>query len=103
MKRFILLSVAAVACVFASGYTATGFKLTDSAIYPATVRDVTVTVPDAYRSGMNAGVFVGLDGILCNAPEVIDSLIASGEMPVTVGGVGQPSTVRYASGKVMRF
>lgn len=79
------------------------FTLSDSAIYPGTTHDVVVTVPDAYSPGTPACLYVGLDGILCDAPAVIDSLIASGEMPVTIGVFVQPGVVRDAGGNVLRY
>ena len=57
----------------------------DSAIYPETRREWKVYVPVQYDGKTPACVLVGLDGILFNATTVLDNLIASGEMPVTIG------------------
>ena len=56
-----------------------------SKIFPGTVRDYWVYVPKQYDSATPARVYVGQDGLKFNAPAVFDTLIAAGEMPVTVG------------------
>lgn len=71
--------------------------------YPGTEREVQVYVPDAYDGTSAACLYVGLDGILCNAPHVIDSLIAAGKMPVTIGVFVQPGVIRDKQGNVLRY
>jgi gluconolactonase len=56
-----------------------------SKVFPGTVRDYWVYVPQQYDPAKPACVFVCQDGIQYNAPAVFDQLIASGEMPVTIG------------------
>lgn len=74
-----------------------------SGCYPGTERDVEVYVPDAYDGEQRACLYVGLDGILCNAPDVMDSLIAAGKMPVTIGVFVQPGVIKDKDGNVVRY
>lgn len=74
-----------------------------SSHYPGTERDVEVYVPDAYDGKQPACLYVGLDGILCNAPNVMDSLIAVGKMPVTIGVFIQPGVIKDNDGNVVRY
>ena len=60
------------------------FELTDSKIFPNTVRTITVYIPAAYKGDKPACVYVGLDGLSFNAPTVFDNLIAQHAMPVTI-------------------
>lgn len=71
--------------------------------YPGTEREVQVYVPDAYDGSREACLYVGLDGILCNAPQVMDSLIAAGKMPVTIGVFLQPGVIKDKDGNVLRY
>lgn len=71
--------------------------------YPGTTRTYQVYVPDQYDGTTPACLYVGLDGVLCNAPAVIDSLIAAGKMPVTIGIFLQPGVIRDAQGEVIRY
>ena len=48
-------------------------------------------------------VYVGLDGVLCNAPAVMDSLITIKKMPVTIGIFLQPGAIRDTQGEVIRY
>lgn len=61
------------------------FKFDNSTIFPGTSRDVSVYVPAQYKADKPACVYVNQDGIHWNAPTVFDNLIASKEMPVTIG------------------
>lgn len=71
--------------------------------YPGTEREIEVYVPDAYDGKTPACLYVGLDGILCNAPNVMDSLIAVGKMPVTIGVFLQPGVIKDSDGNVLRY
>jgi gluconolactonase len=73
------------------------FDLTDSKIFPGTVRTITVYVPAAYKGGKPACVYVGLDDLGFNAPTVFDNLIAQHAMPVTIGIGLSPGVVSSAS------
>ncbi|XZE21049.1 SMP-30/gluconolactonase/LRE family protein [Pirellulaceae bacterium SH449] len=60
-----------------------------STIYPGTVRDYYLYVPQQYEPSRPACTFIVQDGINrareWKLPTVMDNLIASGEMPVTIG------------------
>jgi gluconolactonase len=72
------------------------FKLTDSKIFPDTVRTITVYVPAAYQGDKPACVYVGLDGLGFDAATVFDNLIAQHAMPVTIGIGVSPGVVEPA-------
>lgn len=74
-----------------------------SEIYPMTSRDYWVYIPAAYDASKPACLFVCLDGITYNAPTVFDNLIATGQMPVTIGVFVSPGVVRDADGGVIRY
>ena len=78
-------------------------EFNDSKIYPATRREWKVYVPVQYDGTTPACLLVGLDGILFNATTVLDNLIASGEMPVTIGVFVQPGVSYDADGNVLRY
>ena len=75
----------------------------EDSIYPGTTRTYQVYVPDQYDGTTPACLYVGLDGVLCNAPAVMDSLIAIKKMPVTIGIFLQPGVIRNAQGEVIRY
>jgi enterochelin esterase-like enzyme len=65
---------------------------TDSKIYPGTTRDWWIYVPSQYKAETQAHVMVFCDGSgfvkddgNFRVPTVFDNLIASGQMPVTIG------------------
>ena len=65
---------------------------TESKIYPGTTRDWAIYVPAQYDKAKSANVMVFQDGMgmvkadgQYRVPVVFDNLIASGEMPVTIG------------------
>ena len=61
------------------------YSFNQSKIFPGTIRDYWVYVPKQYDPQKPACVYVNQDGIQYKAPEVFDQLIASKEMPVTIG------------------
>ncbi|ADG67988.1 SMP-30/Gluconolaconase/LRE domain protein [Planctopirus limnophila DSM 3776] len=63
----------------------TKHQFRSSKIFPGTVRDFWVYVPQQYTGERPAALYVNQDGIQYNAPAVFDQLIASGDMPVTIG------------------
>lgn len=75
----------------------------DSKIYPMTTRDYWIYIPAAYDASKPACLFVCLDGITYNAPTVFDNLIATGQMPVTIGVFVNPGVVRDSEGGVIRY
>lgn len=74
-----------------------------SEIYPMTSRDYWIYIPAAYDASKPACLFVCLDGITYNAPTVFDNLIATDQMPVTIGVFVSPGVVRDADGGVIRY
>ena len=78
-------------------------EFNESKIYPETRREWKVYVPVQYDGVTPACLLVGLDGILFNATTVLDNLIASGEMPVTIGVFVQPGVSYDADGAVLRY
>ena len=70
-----------------------------SQIFPGTTRDWWIYVPAQYQADTPASVMIFCDGAgfvkeggAWNTPIVFDNLIASGEMPVTIGIFIQPGT-----------
>jgi Enterochelin esterase and related enzymes len=78
-------------------------EFSDSKIYPETRREWQVYVPVQYDGITPACLLVGLDGILFNATTVMDNLIASGQMPVTIGVFVQPGVSYDSDGNVLRY
>ena len=62
-----------------------------------------VYIPEQYDGKRPAALYVGLDGVLCRAPQVMDSLIAAGKMPVTIGVFLQPGIIKDDNGTVLRY
>ena len=75
----------------------------NSNIYPNTKRAFQVFVPKQYDGKTPACLVVGLDGNLFNAITVIDNLIKTGEMPVTIGIFIQPGISYNEDGSVARY
>ena len=105
-NRYLILALAVLMMSMNAGaYEIIKFHLASSSggYYPGTERDVEVYVPDAYDGRTPACLYVGLDGILCNAPNVMDSLIAACKMPVTIGVFVQPGVIKDKDGNVLRY
>jgi len=62
----------------------------DSVIFPGTVRDVTVFIPAQYDGSKPACVYVKTDGYHPKEQPLLETLIASKEIPVTVGVFVRP-------------
>lgn len=104
MKRILTTFIALVTMVVTSvGFTRIEGSLTESAIYPGTCHEYIVTVGEAYQPGSPAGLYIGLDGILCDAPAVMDSLTAEGVMPPMIGVFIQPGKIVDGEGNVVRY
>ncbi|MDE6135636.1 MAG: hypothetical protein K2F79_08685 [Muribaculaceae bacterium] len=78
-------------------------RVEDSASYPSTVHSFKVSVPEVYSPAAGACLFVGLDGILCDAPRRIDSLMAVGDIPPMIGVYIEPGVVATPEGQVLRY
>ncbi len=79
------------------------FTMDDSSLYPGTEREILVYVPQQYRDTAPACLLVCMDGILYDATTVLDNLIASGEMPVTIGVFINPGVVYDENNQVVRY
>lgn len=106
--RYLLFPVfyfISLATIFAANYK--GEIITDSLhqskIYPGTMHEYKIYIPQEYDGEKPACLYLGLDGILYNAPAVMDSLIASGDMPVTIGVFVQPGVIKDVDGNVIRY
>ncbi len=78
-------------------------KIENSTIYPVTKREFQVFEPQQYDGTKPACLVVGLDGNLYGAITVIDNLIATGEMPVTIGIFLQPGVSYNEDGTIARY
>ena len=105
MTRRLILFLYLMATVMTAiaGHTLIDGVLEQSSIYPGTVHTFQVYIPDQYNGKKEAALYVGLDGVLCNAPQVMDSLIAVGKMPCTIGVFLQPGVIRDDEGTVLRY
>ena len=74
-----------------------------SVFYPQTKRTYWIYVPKTYTPEQPACLYVGMDGISFDAPTVFDNLIATGEMPVTIGVFVAPGIVYDKQGEPIRF
>jgi len=66
------------------------FQFTQSKIFPGTVRDVTVFIPAQYDCKKPACVYVKTDGFNPREKTLLETMIATKEMPVTVGVFVRP-------------
>jgi enterochelin esterase-like enzyme len=104
IRRFLLLTaIAVVACTATASHVLLDGVLEQSTIYPGTVHTFQVYVPDRYDGKRPAALYVGLDGVLCNAPAVMDSLIAERKMPMAIGVFLQPGIIKDSVGTVLRY
>lgn len=107
MKKIFSFAVLLVMAIMSQAASYKGILITDSLcgsdIYPGTVHEVKVYIPQEYDATRPACLYFGLDGILYNAPAVMDSLINARKMPVTIGVFIQPGLVKDENGKVIRY
>ncbi len=69
------------------------FVFTQSKIFPGTVRDVTLFIPAQYDVGKPACVYVKTDGYNPREKTMLETTIATKEIPVTVGVFVKPGTL----------
>ena len=69
------------------------FSFTQSKIFPGTVRDVTVFIPAQYDPSKPACVYVKTDGYNPREKTLLETMIATKEIPVTVGVFVKPGTL----------
>lgn len=102
MKNLLSLILLAAAWTASAGNVIFTDTLRRSVIYPGTTHEIKISVPDNVGSS-DVPLFMGLDGILCRAPEVLDSLAAEGVIMPTVGVYLQPGIVCDTAGRVLRY
>jgi len=68
-------------------------RFTESRVYPGTVREVTVFVPAQYDAARAACVYVKTDGYNPREKQLLETMIATREIPVTVGVFVRPGTL----------
>jgi enterochelin esterase-like enzyme/sugar lactone lactonase YvrE len=73
--------------------TITQFAFTQSKVFPGTVREVTVFVPAQYDANKPACVYVKSDGYNEREKALLETMIATKEIPVTVGVFVKPGTL----------
>jgi enterochelin esterase-like enzyme/sugar lactone lactonase YvrE len=66
------------------------FRFTQSKIFPGTGRDVTIFIPAQYDGKKPACVYVKTDGFNPREKTLMETSIAAGEMPVTIGVFVRP-------------
>ncbi len=105
MRRRLIVYLQLMAAVLTAqaSHTLLDGVLEQSAIYPGTVHTFQVYIPEQYNGKKEAALYIGLDGVLCRAPQVMDSLIAVGKMPCTIGVFLQPGIIKDAQGTVLRY
>ena len=69
------------------------FQFKQSKVYPGTVRDVTVFIPAQYDGSKPACVYVKTDGFNAREKTFMETMIATKEMPVTVGVFVRPGSL----------
>ncbi len=69
------------------------FTFTQSKVFPGTVRDVTVFIPAQYDGAKPACVYVKTDGYNPREKTFMETLIATKEMPATIGVFVKPGTL----------
>ncbi|MGP0064680.1 MAG: RICIN domain-containing protein [Isosphaeraceae bacterium] len=83
--------------------TLKNFTFSSSTIFPGTVRQVTVFIPAQYDGSKPACVYVKTDGYNPNEKTLLETMIAAGEMPVTIGVFVRPgdlpATVKGTMGR----
>ena len=73
------------------------FTFDKSKIFPGTVRDYWIYVPQQYNPAQPACLYVNQDGIQYRAPEVFDELIHKKEMPIVIAVFITPGRVKATS------
>ena len=68
-------------------------KFNDSKIFPGTERDVTVFIPAQYDGSKPACVYVKFDGYNPGEKPLMEEMIATKEMPVTIGVFVRPGNL----------
>lgn len=92
MKKLLLFLLLTVS-ITAYPYEIIDGTISESTVYPGTKHTFKVSIPENYDPAKPAALYLGFDGILYDAPAVIDSLIAAGEIPSMIGVYLQPGNI----------
>jgi enterochelin esterase-like enzyme len=57
----------------------------NSTVYPDTKRNYRIYIPADYDTDKPPCLYVAMDGISYNAPDILDSLISDGDIPPMIG------------------
>lgn len=74
-----------------------------STVYPDTKREYWIYIPADYDSEKPPCLYVAMDGISYNAPDILDSLISTGNIPPMIGVFVTAGTFFDENGEVLRF
>jgi enterochelin esterase-like enzyme/sugar lactone lactonase YvrE len=69
------------------------FVFAQSKVFPGTVRDVTIFIPAQYDATKPACVYVKTDGFNAREKMLLETMIATREIPVTIGVFVKPGTL----------
>lgn len=103
MKKLLSAFAFGVAALAMNAFEIIDGAINDSFYYPSTVHTFKISVPEGYDSSRGACLYVGLDGILCDAPARIDSLMKTGDIPPIIGVYLQSGLVKNDAGEVIRY
>lgn len=105
MKKTISLLTLLLIIAFGmhAKYMTVNDTIIGSDIYPGTTHTMCVTIPVQADRATPLALYMGLDGILCNAPDIIDSLSTCGLMPPTVCVFLQPGVIADGDGGIIRY
>ena len=79
------------------------FKLDNSTIYPGTVRNIEVYIPQQYDGQTPACLWVSMSGGCEMMAEIFDAMIAEGSLPVIIGVYISPGQIRDSKNRVVRY
>lgn len=108
MKRYLVAIVMSL-CFVVLPHCANGhngevitFRMDNSAIYPGTVRNVSVYVPQQYDGKSPACLWVSMSGGSFML-DILDGLLAAGDIPTIIGVFVSPGQIRDEEGNVVRY
>jgi enterochelin esterase-like enzyme len=108
MKRYILAVAISLCfailpfCAKAHNGEVITFRMDNSKIYPGTVRNITVYVPQQYDGKTPACLLASMSGGSFML-DTLDKLIADGDIPVIIGVFVSPGQIRDNDNNVVRY
>ena len=78
------------------------FRMDNSEIYPGTVRNVSIYVPQQYDGKAPACLWVSMSGGSFML-DILDKLIANGDIPTIIGVFVSPGQIRDTEGNAVRY